>query len=65
VNLRVYRDLERGWRVKMPNLEQTGMLKIGYLGLDGAAGNAALWEKTASALWLGRFHSDLDLTRIS
>ena len=34
VNLRVYLDLERGWRVTMPNLEQTGLLEIGYLGLD-------------------------------
>ena len=50
VNLRVYRDLERGWRVTMPNLEQTGLLAIGYLGLDGAAGNEALWEKAAPAL---------------
>ena len=38
VNLRVYRDLERGWRITMPNLEQAGLLTIGYLGLDGAAG---------------------------
>ena len=50
VNLRVYRDLERGWRVTMPNLEQTGLLTIGYLGLDGATGNEALWEKTAYVL---------------
>jgi serine/threonine protein kinase/superfamily II DNA/RNA helicase/very-short-patch-repair endonuclease len=50
VNLRVYRDLERGWRITMPNLEQTGLLTIGYLGLDGAAGDEALWEKTAPAL---------------
>ena len=50
VNLRVYRDLERGWRITMPNLEQAGLLTIGYLGLDGAAGDEALWEKTAPAL---------------
>ena len=45
VNLRVYRDLERGWRITMPNLEQAGLLTIGYLGLDGAAGDEALWEQ--------------------
>jgi hypothetical protein len=50
VNLRVYRDLERGWRITMPNLEQAGLLTIGYLGLDGAAGDEALWEQTAPAL---------------
>ena len=37
VNLRVYLDLDRGWRVTMPNLEQAGLLQIGYLGLDGVA----------------------------
>ncbi len=50
VNLRVYRDLERGWRITMPNLEQAGLLAIGYLGLDGAAGDEALWEQAAQAL---------------
>ena len=34
VNLRVYLDLDRGWRVTMPNLESTGLLEIGYLGLS-------------------------------
>ena len=45
VNLRVYLDLERGWRITMPNLEQAGLLTIGYLGLDGVAGAArTLWR---------------------
>ncbi len=30
----VYCDQERGWRVQSPNLEQCGLLKIEYLGLD-------------------------------
>jgi len=50
VNLRVYLDLERGWRVTMPNLEQTGLLEIGYLGLDGVAANDDLWRETFPAL---------------
>jgi serine/threonine protein kinase/superfamily II DNA/RNA helicase/very-short-patch-repair endonuclease len=50
VNLRVYRDLERGWRVTMPNLEQTGLLTIGYLGLDGATASDELWLNKTEAL---------------
>jgi hypothetical protein len=50
VNLRVYLDLERGWRVTMPNLEQTGLLEIGYLGLEGVAANEDLWRDTFPAV---------------
>jgi superfamily II DNA/RNA helicase/very-short-patch-repair endonuclease len=50
VNLRVYLDLERGWRVTMPNLEQTGLLTIGYLGLDGTVRSEELWIGKADAL---------------
>jgi superfamily II DNA/RNA helicase/tRNA A-37 threonylcarbamoyl transferase component Bud32 len=50
VNLRVYLDLERGWRVTMPNLEQTGLLEIGYLGLENIAANDELWRDTFPAL---------------
>ena len=50
VNLRVYLDLERGWRVTMPNLEQVGLLQIGYLGLDEVAGNDELWQDAFPAL---------------
>lgn len=31
---RLYDDLRRGWRVTHPNLEQAGLLSIGYDGLD-------------------------------
>jgi ATP-dependent helicase YprA (DUF1998 family) len=50
VNLRVYLDLERGWRVTMPNLEQTGLLTIGYLGLGEAAARQELWKDAAAPL---------------
>jgi tRNA A-37 threonylcarbamoyl transferase component Bud32 len=50
VNLRVYLDLERGWRVTMPNLEQAGLLRIGYLGLDEAAAREDLWDVAAAPL---------------
>ena len=44
VNYRVYMDLDRGWRVTMPNLEQVGLLRITYLGLDGVAAREELWR---------------------
>ncbi len=43
----LYRDLERGWRVTAPNLEDCGLLRFDYEGLDGAdglLGEAELWE---------------------
>lgn len=43
----LYRDLERGWRVTAPNLEDCGLLRFEYEGLGGADGllnEAELWE---------------------
>ena len=43
----LYRDLERGWRVTAPNLEDCGLLRFDYEGLAGADGLLAeegLWE---------------------
>lgn len=42
----LYRDLQRGWRVTAPNLEDCGLLRFEYEGLTGAGG---LLEETA--LW--------------
>ena len=42
---RIYTDLERGWRVTMPNLEQTGLLRFGYVDVPDIA---------ADRLMLGR-----------
>ena len=50
VNLRVFLDLERGWRVTMPNLEQVGLIEVGYLGLDGVAARDELWRDCFPAL---------------
>ncbi|MEE6261184.1 DEAD/DEAH box helicase [Plantactinospora sonchi] len=44
VNYRLYLDLERGWRVTMPNLEQTGLLRIDYRYLDEVAVDREIWE---------------------
>ena len=43
----LYRDLERGWRVTAPNLEDCGLLRFEYEGLggeDGLLGETELWE---------------------
>lgn len=37
-------DLTRGWRVNQPNLEQAGLLRIEYDGLDELADDDALWR---------------------
>ena len=42
----LYRDLERGWRVTAPNLEDCGLLRFDYEGLggaDGLLGEKELW----------------------
>ncbi|MDN5748756.1 MAG: protein kinase, partial [Pseudonocardia sp.] len=50
VAFRLYRDLERGWRVTMPNLEQTGLLEIHYADLDWLAGSQERWADTIPQL---------------
>ena len=43
----LYRDLERGWRVTAPNLEDCGLLRFDYEGLageDGLLDETELWE---------------------
>lgn len=44
VAYRVYADLQRGWKITMPNLEQTGQLVIGYDSLAEIAADHSLWE---------------------
>lgn len=40
----LYRDLERGWRVTSPNLEQCGLLEFEYMAIDEVASDQATWE---------------------
>ncbi|WP_298347567.1 DEAD/DEAH box helicase [Ferrimicrobium sp.] len=47
---RTYRDLERGWRIFSPNLEQTGLLRIDYADLDAIASTEGLWTDLHQAL---------------
>ena len=40
----LYRDLERGWRVTSPNLEQCGLLQVEYLAIDEVANDQKFWQ---------------------
>ncbi|MBP0456856.1 protein kinase domain-containing protein [Streptomyces montanisoli] len=50
VGYRLYRDLERGWRITMPNLEQTGLLRIDYEDLRWIAEKEDCWGGTHAVL---------------
>jgi len=50
VEYRLYADLQRGWRITMPNLEQTGLLHIGYDSLAEIAADPDLWGDTYEPL---------------
>ncbi|SOE56773.1 protein of unknown function [Streptomyces sp. OV198] len=50
IAFRLYLDLERGWRITMPNLEQTGLLEIDYEDLDWVAAKQDRWAGTHEAL---------------
>ncbi|HEY3333312.1 MAG TPA: DEAD/DEAH box helicase [Capsulimonadaceae bacterium] len=47
---RLYRDLKRGWRITSPNLEQCGLLEIGYASLTEIASDTDLWQGCHTAL---------------
>ncbi|RSM93740.1 DEAD/DEAH box helicase [Nonomuraea sp. WAC 01424] len=47
---RLYLDLARGWRVNMPNLEQTGLIKFDYMDLAELASKQERWESAHPAL---------------
>lgn len=50
VSHRVYRDLERGWRINSPNLEQCGLLRIEYKYLDEICESSTAWTDTCQPL---------------
>ena len=41
---RLYFDLQRGWRINNPNLEQLGLLEIGYRGLSECCSDEEEWR---------------------
>ncbi|QXV61545.1 protein kinase [Amycolatopsis sp. TNS106] len=46
IAFRLYVDLQRGWRITMPNLEQTGLLEMDYEDLDWLATEHDRWATT-------------------
>src|SRR5690606_33487353 len=47
---RIYRDLRRGWRIALRNLEQCGLLEIGYADLDAVCAAEDVWADKHPAL---------------
>ncbi len=47
---RLYFDLRRGWRVTNPNLEQLGLLQIGYQSLAEVCAEQSLWDEAPPLL---------------
>jgi hypothetical protein len=54
VGYRLYLDLERGSRITMPNLEQTGLLRVDYLDLPEIAADESLWGIATSCCAMTR-----------
>lgn len=50
VAYRLWADLKRGWRITMPNLEQTGQLQLGYAGIDDLAADEPKWRDLGQPL---------------
>ena len=46
----LYQDLERGWRVTQPNLEQCGLLRFDYASLGDLCSDEAPWANAHPAL---------------
>ncbi len=47
---RTYFDLRRGWRFNNPNLEQLGLVRIGYQDIDELAADATEWAEAPQVL---------------
>ncbi len=50
LSYRLFADLERGWRINMPNLEQVGLLVIEYVDLSWLAEADERWSASHHAL---------------
>lgn len=50
IEFRLYEDLRRGWRIVQPNLENVGLLRIGYRGLEALCADDARWEQVHPAI---------------
>ena len=55
IGYRLYLDLRRGWRIMSPNLEQCGLLEIGYASLEELCAAEDVWHGPAQR----PFHASL------
>lgn len=64
---RLFVDLGGGYRISQPNLEQVGLLRIGYDGLGHAVGGETFWTKTARApsQWVRTHDGPVDDTTVA
>ncbi|WP_199859964.1 protein kinase domain-containing protein, partial [Thermobifida halotolerans] len=63
IAFRLYLDLERGWRVTMPNLEQTGLLRVDYADLDWLAAREEAWDDAPRWLRAADSHTRGEILR--
>ncbi|WP_330336858.1 DEAD/DEAH box helicase [Streptomyces sp. NBC_00557] len=64
VEYRLYLDLERGWRVTMPNLEQTGLLRLEYADLEEITAEEDRWAQASRPLRTADPATRAELSRI-
>ncbi|MBE0418497.1 MAG: DEAD/DEAH box helicase, partial [Coriobacteriia bacterium] len=50
IGYRLYRDLQRGWRLTSPNLEQCGLLHVEYEDLENLCADEKMWSGSHWAL---------------
>ena len=61
---RLYRDLQRGWRITAPNLEQCGLLEIRYLSLDELCQAEDVWQNSHPALVTASPQTRMQVARV-
>ncbi|MGV7254589.1 DEAD/DEAH box helicase [Mycobacterium kansasii] len=64
VTYRLWSDLKRGWRITMPNLEQTGQLQLSYVGLDDLAHDDTKWAPHGQPLATAAPETRRELMRV-
>lgn len=60
----VWADLRRGWRITMPNLEQTGQLVLSYTGLEELAAKDTRWSDAGEPLASADASTRAELMRV-
>jgi hypothetical protein len=64
IGYRLYHDLQRGWRITSPNLEQCGLLEIEYECLEEASTAAELWSDGHVALTTASAETRMQVAKV-